>query len=327
MTVVPLLEPHTYCVQTPETCVGAVGPVLRDLVGFGGPCFGPFDSPHRARQFTQSLSKECWPTIVKLPVPETYVHEGKKYTIAEAPFLVELGYIEQAFEAHRPLDRDTVIVETRSCQHFESYHGPFFILDAPTGRVHILEHALGVGRKSEHELFVSHLVSAGLLTDDATPAVARLAKRFKVPKEQIKKAFFERGDGGPDETARELAYLGTFDLRTGKTRELPLVGGTELWSVGAQVFSYAFPCRCNEQYCDREGWLQVLSRNPLRWKAASTTQAKRAKHAINSPDRFVKLAPGKPIAVTRDRSLGLFLAAIDDPVWRAIVYVGRSSAE
>jgi len=281
----------------------------------------------RAKQVAESLSKECWPTIVELPTPASYVHEGNEYAIDEAPFLVELGYIEQAFEAHRPLDRDTVMVETRSCQHFESYHGPVFILDGPTGRVHILDHALGVGRKSDDELFVSRLARAGLMAEDPAPEVARLAKRLKVSKQQVKKAFFDRGDSGPEETRRELGYLSTFDLRTGKTRELPLVGGTELWSVGEQVFSYSFPCRCNPTYCDREDWLQVLSRKPLRWNETSPSQAKLAKRGINSPDRSVDLVPGTPIAMTRDRRLGLFLASIEDSAWRAVLHIGRRSDE
>ena len=326
----PKATGSVFCVRTLGSAVPPAASALHDQVALGGPCWGAFRSESEAEQHAKRIGTE-YAYVVRLPARKIYRHEGAKYEVAEAPFLVELGYIEDSFTVSRPLERDTVVVETGYCFHCDSYRGPAFVLDAPTGLVHLFPYVWGMAPAGPNKLFLSLGLIVGKLSEDLTPVIAALAKRFDVSPARVKEELFAQGDADPENTPVELTYLAELDLQTGKLRELPVIGGTEMWFTGEEVFSLAYPSLCRRSGAT-VGGVHYLSRNPMKWIEATREQAEAA---IESPLKARSMmaavkntaAVGKPITLTRDRSTGLFVAGWFFEVERAVLHLGRRSSK
>jgi hypothetical protein len=243
---------------------------------------------------------------------------------------VELGYIENAFSTSRPLERDTVVVETGYCSHADTYRGPAFVLDGPTGRAHLFRYVWGVAPAGPQKLFLSLGLIVGKQSEDLTPAITALGKRFGVSSARVKSSLFFQGDAEPEDTDVELGYLAELDLQTGKVRELPVLGGTEMWFNGSEVLSTAYPSLCRTG-AETMGGVQYLSRNPMKWIPRTEDQVDadmqslfKARSTMAGPGTTAVV--GKPVAVTRDHSIALFVGSLDDIVY-AVLQLGQRTSK
>lgn len=318
-----------FCVRSWRSAQPPKAGALKDQLAFGGPCWGAFSSKSAAEQKAKNIGL-AYPFVVRLPTQRVYRHERDTYRITEAPFLVELGYIENAFSTSRPLERDTVVVETGYCSHADTYRGPAFVLDGPTGRAHLFRYVWGVAPAGPQKLFLSLGLIVGKQSEDLTPAITALGKRFGVSSARVKSSLFFQGDAEPEDTDVELGYLAELDLQTGKVRELPVLGGTEMWFNGSEVLSTAYPSLCRTG-AETMGGVQYLSRNPMKWIPRTEDQVDadmqslfKARSTMAGPGTTAVV--GKPVAVTRDHSIALFVGSLDDIAY-AVLQLGQRTSK
>ena len=188
----------------------------------------------------------------------------------------------------------------------------------------------GTAPAGPNKLFLSLGLIVGKLSEDLTAVIAALAKRFNVSPARVKAELFAQGDADPEDTPVEFTYLAELDLQTGKLRELPVIGGTEMWFGGQQVRSTAYPSLCRFGSETVVGF-RYLSRNPMKWIDATQEQAAAAIESTSKARSTMAAVGdtavvGKPIALTQDRSMGLFVAGLVE-VQSAVLHLGRRSSK
>ena len=234
-----------------------------------------------------------------IPVKFTYV--GKPHAL--------MGNVATGLsDIVRLKKRDTVLIYYTDSFEGEPTHSQFWLLDAPSGKI-IERHAWDYQFLPDNKTIV-YSTDQAMSKEDPPVTVhtpASIAKKLRLSVSEIERAKVVDGFIGHSRLVRPVVL----NIRTGKERRLPCVGGGMLALHKGKLIGLPLPSHWEfPSWEEREPYpAKQLHLNKDCWKPLKKAEQKGANEALlkHSDKHYDALGAkkGTVLVTTRDRSLGL----------------------